>query len=256
MTTKTAAKERPLLYSGPMVKATLRVENPKTQTRRLRGLDEINAAPDYWKFLQFVFNKKNEMCAVFVGKKGEDKIVKCPYGQPGDRLWVRETFTLENGGNEYTLEVPKDGTPFHTIKLSDGEGGDYDAIEVPHYRATEPDAAIYPWACMDGDCGHENEDDCHRTRWTPAIHMPRWASRIDLEIVKVRVERLQDISEADAKAEGAENAIEPMEGDFVDPPVVRGHRIGFKLLWKSINGDASWKANPWVWVLEFKRIRP
>lgn len=85
--------------------------------------------------------------------------------------------------------------------------------------------------------------------WKPSIHMPRWASRITLEVTGVRVERLQDISEADAIAEGAPWAAcgAPQEGS---------HKAGFAQLWESINGSNSWSTNPWVWVIEFKRVTP
>lgn len=237
MVSKTALKERPLLYSGPMVKATLRAENPKTQTRRLRGLDAINADPNYWKFLQFVSNKKNEMCAVFVGKKGEDKIVKCPYGQPGDRLWVRETWWHEKG------------LDFENAAFEDGmmmcKNGKSFAIPLG-WKPT--DKKIW--------------------RKRPSIHMPRCASRIDLEIVKVRVERLWDISEEDAKAEGVvadypailDWAVKMGELSLLDEIKARGAKsviyFGFMKLWAEINGLKSMNLNPWVWVLEFKRIRP
>lgn len=122
--------------------------------------------------------------------------VRCPYGQPGDRLWVRETWRAWGG----------------TVRHVD-------------YRAT-------------------TEIPRPADGWKPSIHMRRADSRIMLEIVAVRVERLQDISEADAKAEGC-------QADPYDGPTYYDH---FALLWRSINGQGSWTTNPWVWVIEFKRV--
>jgi hypothetical protein len=130
----------------------------------------------------------------------------CPYGQPSDRLWVREAWGLAFG-----------------------------SPVIPH-----PDAVIYR-----ADEGNADWDG----RWRPSIHMPRWASRITLEIVSVRVERLQDISEADAKAEGTPKPIQISDDD------PRTYRDAFGDLWELINGDGSWDANPWVWVVEFKRVQ-
>jgi hypothetical protein len=131
----------------------------------------------------------------------------CPYGQPEDRLWVRERWA-------YHPDFP-------------------DLARRAIYRA-------------DPECEHDAD------RWRPSIHMPRWASRISLEITGVRVERLQSISERDSRAEGV--TIEPHHsrgycaGEFL-PPEMRAYRD----LWETINGPGSWEANPWVWVIEFRR---
>ncbi len=135
---------------------------------------------------------------------------RCPYGQPGDRLWVRETFS--------------------------------------HFERNDqlkPGAEIF----------YRAEDECLELRpWRPSIHMPRWASRITLEITGVRVERLQDISEADAMAEGAppsHPSIDRISREFgyADFP-----RSWYAQLWEQINGPGSWDANPWVWAVEFRRL--
>lgn len=141
-------------------------------------------------------------------------IINCPYGKTGDRLWVRETFCYHD------------------------------------------DLAMYLYKADDVTC----------CKWKPSIHMPRWASRITLEIVSVRVERLQDISEKDAIAEGISKVpFRPCEGW----PICDGYMVGkddgvtglaakastaYKKLWESINGPGSWDLNPWVWVVEFRRI--
>ena len=220
-----------------MVKAIL--EGRKTQTRRVVKWPDWVTAQDQEKLI----HQTPPTGLAFYEDGPPVKRFTCPYGQPGDRLWVRETFVIENDDGEYGIEAPTDGSPFNKTTVSDGEGGEQEAIEIPHFRATEPDAEIYSWACIEGDCDHDgDEDECNKTRWKPAIHMPRWASRIDLEVVKIRVERLQDISEEDAKAEGI------MMGETP--------KLEFENLWNAINGAGSWTINHWVWVVEFKRMRP
>lgn len=205
-------KETPILMCGEMVRASLRQIDPKTQTRRVFK-DTVSAdcvgfrqfrtdGPGLWR--QMFQSGLNEM------PKGWTH--KCPYGMPGDRLWVKETFGCLG-------RSPKDGPPTK---------GDE---KTTCYRATD---SVVP----------------HLIKWRPSIFMPRWASRITLEIVSVRVERVQEISEADAVAEGIELT-----------EVVRGHRVwhashraAYASLWQVINGPGSWEANPVVWVVEFKRI--
>ncbi|EGH7971154.1 hypothetical protein IFB27_003031 [Salmonella enterica] len=140
-----------------------------------------------------------------------------PYGKPSDRIWVRETFRVHSRATDVATLV---------------------------YRAsvrnswTEQTHRV-PIAVCDKPATPE--------KWTPSIHMPRWASRILLEITDVRVERLRDLSEEDAKSEG----ITPPAGG-----VLPGweYRINFRDLWMDIYGTDSWEANPWVWVIEFKRV--
>jgi hypothetical protein len=145
----------------------------------------------------------------------------CPYGQPGDRLWVRETWA----DNVCTYPNPK-------------------AL----YRAD----AIQDDSGEREDCWWIGDTPFRIPRWTPSIHMPRWASRITLEITGVRVERLQEISDQDARAEG----VEVLQGPFD----VRERRMGiyghaFAHLWDSLaKPGADWAANPWVWVIEFKKL--
>jgi hypothetical protein len=133
----------------------------------------------------------------------------CPYGQPGELLWLRETFKKWQDGVAYKADHRDDDLA--------------NAVHAP---------------------------------WKPSIHMPRWASRIDLLITGVRVERLQDISEDDARAEGAREC-DPVSGREVllAGPSQRGSfRLHYRDIWESINGPGSWDANPWVWVIEFERV--
>ena len=221
--------DRPIIFSAPMVRAIL--AGTKTQTRRAIKA-QPNATHDgepYWFIGGYRVWGYRPATAVPLRAGGNP--MPCPYGQPGDRLWVRETFVQGWPHNE-------NGCP---------DQFDEDGNERPMstwYRASNPELI---W-CTDG----ENDE---RTPWRPSIHMPRWASRITLEITAVRVDRLQDISEADAQAEGIQYS-ERFNGYCIgmaehfhsnDP------RQSYLSLWEAINGGGSVEANPWVWVLEFKR---
>lgn len=199
-------RERTILFNAPMVRAIL--AGTKTQTRRIisghpggdwvhDGFGRITSKhPRQGRFGLFV---RRGLDTDFP----ECDIVPCPYGQPGDRLWVRETFQ----------------------------------------RFTDDGAILYKADPADLEAMNDlKRDECLEARWRPAIHMPRWASRITLEITAVRVERLQDISEADAIAEGV----------VWEQGQTATHV--YESLWTDINGPGSWDANPWVWVVEFKRL--
>jgi hypothetical protein len=206
-------KERPILFSAPMVRSLL--DGGKTQTRRV-------VKP---KHLPFVEN----LTANFLGGKWGERPM--PYGEPGDRLWVRETWMPD---------APHDGTwastQFYGCKTSP-------LSDIPE-RFRKAKHCIYR-ASWDGPS---------MVGWKPSIHMPRWASRITLEITEVRVERLQDISEADALAEGI---VRLTEG-FGLPDGSHFHaaapRQSYLSLWEAINGPGSVEANPWVWAVSFKRL--
>lgn len=191
-------KERPILFSAPMVRAIL--ESRKTQTRRVAkefaGRDDLDA-----------------ILRRFPNQQG------CPHGKRGDRLWVRESF--------WGCDAPGFGDQPCVVYDDEWHGKEYRPAE------------IRPWARKFGRI--------------PAIHMPRDCSRITLEITGVRVERLQQISEADAAAEG----IQLLNGRFTFNDGLhesRSARDSFAALWESINGAESWESNPWVWVIEFARI--
>lgn len=213
--------DRPILFSGPMIRAIL--DGQKTQTRRVvknqpadaEGCEGQVAGPvcldmEPWTHF-FRWLLPSGISAGFL----------CPYGQPGDRLWVRETWGL-HGRGDYTWWCRD------SIK-----GRTADDLLCSYELAYAADAT--------------SEYD----HWRPSIHMPRWASRLTLEVTSVRVERLQDITEDDARAEGA--AAEPSEA-LADSPVGLSAREAFADLWSSINGSESWASNPWVWVVNFKRV--
>jgi hypothetical protein len=222
----TKPKERPILFSGPMVRAIL--DGRKTQTRRTvkpqppikewfqseSGQDcgFFNCKPNEWRMSGAVGVARSEMGPVWP----KDYTWRCPYGPPGDRLWVRETHCKYGGGFIYRADYG------NLTPISDGIGGP----------------------------------------WKPSIHMPRWASRITLEITGVSVERVHDITNADCVAEG----IEPIGDELIIKGTgftVQAGRLDdrystvrqlYSELWESINGPGSWNANPWVWVVEFAKV--
>jgi hypothetical protein len=208
-------RERPILFSGPMVRAIL--AGQKTQTRRAVSPQPSGGV------------RSSPFCASGL-EDGHGREIRSRYGRPGDRLWVRESFDfLPTGGHD-----------------------DPQACEIVYWAdgSTEPRSAPPDYNPM--IYGHPKA--------RPSIHMPRWASRITLEIVSVRVERLQEISEADCIAEGIQQLGEKQgwatEARFPDGK--RHFGAGaydlYHQLWDSINGAGDWAANPWVWVVEFRRV--
>lgn len=227
----TDIKERPILFSAPMVRAIL--DGRKTMARgvvRPQPDDIKPLGPPHALMVPYRIGKEvPDMPGVRVHEP-----IRCPFGKPGDRLWVRETWALI--GNDDGHPVDSNGTLC----------GEKDAQRIYRADATPAPYGLESLPNLVGDFDG---------RWTPSIHMPRWASRLTLEVTDVRVERLQDISEADAIAEGIEvredlyryrNYL--LDGRWCISPV-----DSFRSLWNSINGPGSWEANPWVWVVAFKR---
>lgn len=190
---KGEVKERGMIFNDEMVRAIL--GGNKTQTRRI--VEE--------KFYG------RAVAAELLAKH-------CPYGQPGDRIWVRETYLVHGKATDVATLVYR-----ASVRNSWTEQTHRVPVEVCNKPVSE--------------------------KWTPSIHMPRWASRILLEITDVRVERLHDMSEADAKAEGATPAT------YKITPSEAVYRVGFGDIWRSIYGQDNWLSNPLVWVIEFKRIQ-
>ena len=160
----------------------------------------------------------------------------CPLGQGGDRLWVRETFCLEHQVESDQPPPFTDGRPIRwefAGMESDPEGADSMWLQ-PHYRATDPTPEL----------AYEDSDGEPTVRWKSSIHMPRWASRITLEITEIRVERVQEITEEEAISEGF----------FPDDGVSEVYC--FSEAWDSLYAKKGlgWYANPWVWVLTFRRV--
>ncbi len=210
-------KERPILFSGPMVRALL--DGRKTQTRRVVKPQPVSNGYEFRAATGEILCHCDYLppdCLVqppHYDHPFRDRPERmCPYGEPGDRLWVRETWA----GHESDDDVSPKSIPA--------------AWSSPPvwYAATETD--------------HRG-----RGRWRPSIHMPRWASRITLAVTSVRVKRLQDVTEDDARAEG----VTPL-------PFGRGvqtYRDAFAGLWDVINGArAPWASNLWVWVIGVRQF--
>ena len=210
--------ERGIIFNGEMVRAIL--DGRKTQTRRP---------------VKFPVHDKNLGCELagneLAGELSAGNYLNSAFGKPDDRIWVRETWGV------VSHELDEDGrirpwTPDRPATAIN---------EMPFGNGYYSGHAIY---AADGDFTWGDEDGYEdgRSCWKPSIHMPRAASRILLEITNVRVERLRSMSQDDARAEGVIAASGPMEAG-----------LAFRELWDSIYGEESWKANPWVWVIEFKR---
>lgn len=205
-----------MIFNGEMVRAIL--DDRKTQTRRIMNNQPAGDSADTPALIRNVVGGFQ-----WYGHYGESSIFNCPFGAIGDRIWVRETWA-EAGASAPDLKLYRANYPAH----------------VPtHY---------------------ENVPPVDEIRWTPSIHMPRWASRILLEITDVHVEQLNGISKTDAEAEGIDMEALFDSQDCYD--CIADHNMtgrptatgAFKYLWESIYGVDSWQANPWVWVIKFKRI--
>lgn len=222
-------REYPILFSGAMVRAIL--EGRKTQTRRRwkmpRGLD--------WYISGCMRGAEtgdiHDPASSWWGHVEE---MACPYGRPGDRLWVRETWSPDFA-NHYPHDrvwYAADDDRRYDIEVRNGVRGIY-----------SPESGVHvPF------------------RWRPSIHMPRWACRLALEITDTRVERLQEITEADAIAEGIRPYRDGWERFHPDPAdtehtgATKDPRLAYKGLWEQLHGAGAWSANPWVWVVEFRRV--
>lgn len=225
---------RPILFSAPMVRALL--AGTKTQTRRILkpqptdamwdaaranlGGDTARAYPVVHRTFGIGLRRDD---GAFSDVGFIEPNMQCPYGKPGDRLWVRETWGLHRHFDITDWER-RSVAGLSSDQVLSGLALDYQA----------------DWSA--------NQEHCF---WRPSIHMPRWASRITLEITGVRVERLQGITGRDVLAEGVDNGkSNPAMGQRYEIM----QRLAFAGLWESINGPGSWDANPWVWVVEFKRV--
>lgn len=225
-------KERGVIFNSEMVRAIL--DGRKTQTRRI--VKSVSTTHDFHGWIMSSTCAKDEGKAVWA--IGDSPLLKdpirlnCPLGKIGDRLWVRETWQGPLVDYENANKLYKDPEPFQTTKncVYKADGGTH-----PEYF---------------------DADDNLRYGWKSSAQMPHWASRILLEITGVRVERLQDISEDDAVAEG----VAPLHGGYWKhyQPGWTQHQLSargsFVTLWNSINGVDAWYKNPWVWVIEFRRV--
>ncbi|HHL0058154.1 TPA: hypothetical protein ACQZLG_004445 [Klebsiella pneumoniae] len=197
--------ERGMIFNAEMVRALL--DGRKTQTRR----------PIKWKQTRFTEIGEREDGSKWPWSEDAEHACDfwhpCPFGAVGDRIWVREAFRVYSRATDVATLV---------YKASERNSWTEQTRRVPVAVCNKPATP---------------------EKWIPSLHMPRWASRILLEITGVRVERLRSMSQDDARAEGVIAASGPMEAG-----------LAFRELWDSIYGEESWKANPWVWVIEFKRV--
>ena len=243
----TAVKERPILFSSEMVRAIL--EGRKTQTRR-------GIKPEWSRCLDLEDEEDRQQA-----------IDQCPYGKPGDLLWVRETWARVNSGSGPGFAYKADS---HFIQ-PEFDGEDFGAGPSFNYEKYPGDYCMWYTDLVGGATADEGY------RWTPSIHMPRWASRITLEVTDVRVEKVQDISEEDIASEGTPGMVcgryqcsrcngqgeglSMPKGSCEDCGGTGDNPIGYwKILWNSINGKRdggiySWEANPWVWCVSFQVLK-
>lgn len=233
--------ERGMIFNAEMVRAIL--DGRKTQTRR----------PIKWKQTRFTEIGEREDGSKWPWSEDAEHACDfwhaCPFGAVGGRIWVRETWAILGNEDGCCIDWEE--------KLCKAD--ERSAARI--YRAScEQKPGNYGlWSIPDdADWKPHTKDHQYEGAWRPSIHMPRWASRILLEITNVRVERLNAISEKDATAEGvppAGSLLPDYPGTFLTP---KGDfataKVAFQRLWESIYGEESWKANPWVWVIEFKRV--
>ena len=225
-------KSRPILFSAPMVRALL--DGSKTQTRRIVKFPERMIDDGATPTIYHGFDGKT--ACFYVAGTGDENLA-CPYGQPGDRLWVRESFTY------WERPDHKDSAPRSNESNRPADGKRYErwmnrvmAQELPGedflvYKTDDFKRSLGEWKHP-----HPIYEHCigRFGKTVSPIHMPRWASRITLEIVSVRVDRLGDLTEIDAQAEGVQSV-----ADFIN-------------LWKSIN--KSWEPETWIWVIQFRKV--
>ena len=223
-------KERAIIFSAPMVRAIL--EGRKTQTRRVLKSQPgcVHDGEPYWAVGGYRVWSYRGITDVL--RMGTVNPQRCPFGTVGERLWVRETWGPCRGVGDS-----------HPIAIADAT-----------------------YACFpDGSQKFKSGEYCHHGspvtgswptgyKWRPSIHMPRWASRITLEIAGVKVERLNEITGSDCANEGICGQIgSPRSYGVVTESFAREQ---FQRIWESINGPGSWDANPWVWVIEFRLTEP
>lgn len=222
----TAVRERPIIMRAAEVRAIL--DGRKTQTRRIikpRPVDVVGDGPAelVGEAHQWM---RCDLASETLGRLPFWTRLHRPFGSPGERLWVKEKHSLYK-----VLSTP---AKLHDATYCCFPDGSQKFKTGGYHHWNKPVSGNWPK-------GH---------RWRPSIHMPRWASRLTLEIVSVRPERLNEISEADAKAEG----VEPTPGTYVTEFALHGYVDSFARLWDSLHGDGAFDLNPWIWRIEFRRV--
>ncbi|PIJ48538.1 hypothetical protein BL250_13505 [Erwinia sp. OLTSP20] len=218
-------KERPILFNDQRVAALK--SGMQTQTRRIMKALPLTPAQDNHAGCYGIDVQRNQLQANRVRAMGELRY-HCPYGQPGDRLWVRESW-----------RGPL--VPDHQMAAWQASPDAFRQPEYCQYRA-------------DSNQFGNNEAELTSIGWQAAIHMPRWASRINLEITGIRVEKIQYISEQDIVAEGVQSENHFLNNFFTLHHETRSPKEAYRDQWAQQYGAASWEVNPWVWVIDFKRV--
>lgn len=246
-------KERPILFSGPMVRAIL--DGRKTMTRRVITQFPVSG----YRWGGWVCEPQKDRGKATIVPESNSKYcatgqikARCPYGQPGDRLWVRETWRIgawcmDDGQIAVDYKASPEITRTPWLSIPDDDDGE----KFNRYWVQTCDELAKKDVTPDSDGNYHWEPGKAPLNWRPSIYMPREDARIILEVVSVRVERVQDISSRDAWNEGATcSCTSPV-------PQCAGNIDAFRNIWDSINAKRGygWDANPWVWVVEFRQIK-
>lgn len=229
-------KVRSIIFSAPMVRAIL--DGHKVQTRRI-----VKPQPN---IVHAIHNDASiETNLIF---RGNSQKIHSPYGSPSDQLWVRENWRItawDEDDGTIRIDYLADGAKSSWLTIPESADPDGEIfIRLWQQSSEDAEKAGCP---LDEDERYNWESGQSPCRVRPSIYMPRWASRIALEITGIRVERLQEISEQNAISEGA---CPPL---YADEPVF-DCRLAYQQLWESVHGKGSWDKNPFVWVIEFNRI--
>ena len=221
-------KERPILFSEQRVRALL--VGQQTQTRRIMKPQTFGLGQDHHEGVHAFDVSANHLHGYKMMSMA-DISYQCPYGKPGDILWVRETWRGPIVPECDLAEYERDPTPFRLPAFC-------------QYRADSNELGQHSMNSPEGE----------QFGWQTAIHMPRWASRINLEITDVRAEKIQDISEDDIMAEGVQTDSHFLNNFFTMNMDSESPKEAYRKAWQKQYGATSWEVNPWVWVVEFHRI--
>lgn len=219
-------KERPILFSDQRVRALL--IGQQTQTRRIMKSQAFAPGQDNHEGCYGFDVISNHLRGHHVMEMS-DLSYQCPFGQPGDKLWVRETWRGPEVPEEQLAEYAKSPLEFRNAHYC-------------HYRA-DSSAMV-----------NAQDENANHAGWQTGIHMPRWASRIDLLITSVRVEKIQDISDDDVMAEGVQTDSHFLNNFFTMNSESIAPKAAYKKAWEKQYGSTSWEVNPWVWVIGFERV--
>jgi len=221
-------KERPILFSEQRVRALL--VGQQTQTRRIMKTQAFGPGQDHHEGVHAFDVNANHLHGYKLMSMA-DISQHCPYGKPGDILWVRETWRGPIVPENDLAEYERDPAPFRLPAFCQYRA---DNNELGHHAQSGPEADQFGWQT--------------------AIHMPRWASRINLRITAVRAEKIQDISEDDIMAEGVQTDSHFLNNFFTMNMNAESPKEAYRKAWQKQYGATSWEVNPWVWVIEFARV--